>query len=119
MVKGKGLIRASNRKGVESGKVARTGAGRVKLRGAFVVAHEDDIRRRIQNVAERAGHSEPARGKVSIRRNRAGLGLDVATPFQEVAHRIVRELKKTFHGEATYHWSDSDGSLSAVWEREE
>ena len=48
---------------------------------------------------------------------RTGSGLEVTTTSQELAHRLVRELKKAFHGRATYSWSDRDGQLTARWER--
>jgi hypothetical protein len=40
----------------------------------------------------------------------------VLTTSQKLAHRIVRELNKAFHGHAKYSWSDNDGSLYARWE---
>jgi len=91
--------------------------GRVVLRGAFVAAHEEAIRRRIQNVATLAGVTQPERRIVSIDRDRHGL--DVLTTSQKLAHRIVHELKKTFRGRASYAWSDDDGSLFATWQRDD
>jgi hypothetical protein len=38
---------------------------------------------------------------------------------QRLAHRIVKELKKAFRGRASYHWDERDGSLYAVWERDD
>lgn len=88
--------------------------GRVVIRGAFAEAASAAIRQRIQNVAARAQHTQPQRRVVSMRRERDGL--EVLTTSQKLAHRIVRELKKTFRGRARYQWSD-DGTLFAVWER--
>ena len=121
MHKGKGLIRSNNRRGVESGKERETivehAVSRVALRGPYVAAHEADIRRRLENVVEAAGGAPQARDRiVSIERDDKGLA--VVTTTQELAHRIVHEMKKAFHGEASYTWSDGDGSLFAVWERE-
>ena len=89
--------------------------GRVVIRGAFAAADDEAIRRRIQNVAARARHTQPQRRLVSVQRE--GDGLEVLTTSQRLAHRIVHELKKTFRGRASYQWSD-DGSLFAVWERD-
>jgi NMD protein affecting ribosome stability and mRNA decay len=89
--------------------------GRVLLRGGYVHAHEADIRRRIQNVAARAAHTQPERRLVSIEADTGGL--EVLSTSQKLAHRIVRELKKTFGGRVSYQWSDTDGSLFARWER--
>lgn len=91
------------------------GFGRIILRGAFVGPNEDTIRRRIENVAERASFTQPQRRITSISQERDGL--EVITTSQKLAHRIVHELKKTFRGRASYAWSDRDGTLSATWER--
>lgn len=91
--------------------------GRVIVRGAFAESHEDEILRRIANVAERAGFTQPERRLVDIRR--PGGGLEVLTTSQKLAHRIVHELEKAFRGRATYAWSDRDGRLLATWERED
>jgi NMD protein affecting ribosome stability and mRNA decay len=90
--------------------------GRVVLRGGYIAGHETEIRRRIQNVAATARHTQPERRVVAIRRP-AG-GLEVLTTSQKLAHRIVHELRKAFGGRALYSWSDRDGRLFAIWERD-
>jgi hypothetical protein len=94
---------------------AETGFGKVVLRGGWLSGNEDAIRRRIANVAARAGGTGSQRRVVTIDRTPAGL--EVLTTSQRLAHRIARELKKTFRGRTTYAWSDSDGALYATWER--
>jgi hypothetical protein len=89
--------------------------GRVLIRGAYAAAREAVIRRRIENVATRAGFTQPEQRIVSVERR--GPVLEVLTTSQQLAHRIVHELKKLFRGRASYTWSD-DGSLLATWERE-
>jgi NMD protein affecting ribosome stability and mRNA decay len=91
--------------------------GRVLVRGRWPLAHEDAVRRRIANVAARAGVTQPERRLVSIARGRQGL--EVLTTSQKLAHRIVHELKKAFRGRAVYTWSHGDGSLLAVWQRDD
>jgi hypothetical protein len=91
--------------------------GRVLIRGAYAAANESQIRRRIANVAERARFTQPQRRVVSAGRD--GQVLEVLTTSQKLAHRIVHELKKAFRGRASYHWSDTDGSLFATWERDD
>jgi hypothetical protein len=114
----RGLIRANNRKGVRSGKVGteKDGGGRVLLRGAYVNLHENEIRRRLENVAGNAARGAREGAPLAIERD--GDGLCVRTGTQALAHRIVRELEKAFHGEASVQWSDRDGSLEATWRRE-
>jgi NMD protein affecting ribosome stability and mRNA decay len=92
------------------------GFGRLVLRGSYVAPHADAIRRRIENVAARAGFTQPERRIVSIEGD--GDGLEVITTSQKLAHRVVNELKKAFGGRASYAWSDRDGSLFATWQRD-
>ncbi|MFI5366156.1 MAG: NMD3-related protein [Candidatus Binatia bacterium] len=89
--------------------------GRVIIRGAYAEANEAVIRRRIKNVAGRAEFTQPERRIVSI--NRENATLEILTTSQKLAHRIVHELKKAFGGKSSYAWSDSDGTLSATWQR--
>jgi len=94
--------------------VAGRAAGDVLLKGPDVLAHEAEIRRRVARVAARAAFTQPERRIVSVRRTRAGL--EIKTTSQELAHRLVHELAKAFHGRASYSWSDRDGRLWATWE---
>jgi len=91
------------------------GFGRVIIRGAYALAHEAAIRRRLANIASRAAHTQPERRFSAIDR-RDDL-IEVITTSQKLVHRIVHELKKLFRGRASYAWSD-DGTLFATWERE-
>jgi len=93
------------------------GFGKVVLRGAYLWANEEAIRRRIENVSERASFTQPERRLASV--GREGDTLEVLTTSQKLAHRIARELRKTFRGKTTYAWSDRDGALFATWERED
>ena len=91
------------------------GFGKIVLRGAYVAAHEEAIRRRIENVAARAEFTQPQRRVVAITRERDGL--EILTTSQKLTHRIARELKKAFGGRTSYAWSDRDGALFATWDR--
>jgi hypothetical protein len=90
--------------------------GRVLIRGSYALTNEAAIRERIRKVEERARFTQPERKLVSVERD--GDVLEVLTTSQKLAHRIAKELKKAFHGRATYSWSDRDGSLFATWERD-
>ena len=114
----KGMIRSMNRKGVRSGKAGteKSGPGRVVLRGKYAELNEGAIVKRLEHVAERQrgkGFESPL-----LSFERTADGLEVVTESQELAQRLARELKKAFHGEATYKWSDGDRSLRATWERD-
>lgn len=93
------------------------GFGRVVIRGAYAAVNDAAIRRRIQNVAERAEFTSPQRRIVSLARD--GDVLEVLTTSQKLAHRIAHELKKAFRGQTSYAWSDRDGALFATWERDD
>jgi NMD protein affecting ribosome stability and mRNA decay len=89
--------------------------GRVVLRGTYVGPNEAALRQRVDNVAARAGFTQPQRRLVSV--SRTGDEIEVLTTSQKLAHRIVRELTKAFRGKSSYAWSDRDGALFATWER--
>jgi NMD protein affecting ribosome stability and mRNA decay len=88
-------------------------AGTVVLTGDLVESIEQELRRRIQNVCERARFTQPERRLLAVERTPAGL--KVTTTSQELAHRIGREIEKAFGGSTSYSWSDSDGHLFALW----
>jgi hypothetical protein len=79
--------------------------------------NEAEIRRRIDNVVARGEFTQPQRKLVSM--ERSGDEIEVLTTSQKLAHRIVHELKKAFRGRASYAWSDKDGSLFAIWQRDD
>ena len=97
-------------------KQAKSGEyfGRVLVRGANAIANLDAIRARIFNVERRAEFTQPERQIISSKWD--GIGLEVLTTSQKLAHRIARELEKAFGGRARYTWSDEDGAHSAVWQ---
>lgn len=93
------------------------GYGLVMVEGSYVARHADELLRRIRNVAARAAFTQPERRVVDIVPR--GSTLKVRTTSQKLAHRLARELAKAFHGTVSYHWSDRDGRLLAVWRRDD
>jgi len=87
--------------------------GRILIRIDGNGPEEGEIRRRMENVAERAQWTQSQRRILSIERN--ALDLEVLTTSQKLAHRIVRSLRSAFGGTATYGWSEHDGELRATW----
>ncbi len=81
-----------------------------------MAAKLDDIRRRIHNVAQRAGFTQPERQIVSIEWD--GTTLEILTTSQKLAHRIAHELPKAFGGRAKYQWVDGEPGLLATWQSE-
>jgi NMD protein affecting ribosome stability and mRNA decay len=97
---------------------ARSGiyVGIVRLQGSYVAAHEQELLRRIENVSARAEFTQPERRLLDVVPLKSGL--EVRTTSQRLAHRIARELEKTFQGTVTYRWSPDEGSLLATWRRD-
>jgi hypothetical protein len=91
--------------------------GRVILEGSYVELHAAELLRRIDNVAMRAAFTQPERRLIGI--DTRGSTVEVLTTSQKLAHRIARELEKAFRGSVSYHWSDGDGRLLAVWHRDQ
>jgi len=91
--------------------------GRVVLEGSYVAGHADELIRRIRNVAARAEFTQPERRLIEVVPR--GSTLEVLTTSQKLAHRLAREIAKAFRGSVSYHWSDDDGRLLAVWRRDE
>ncbi len=87
--------------------------GRVLVTGKGALERREKIERRIANVARLASNRQPERKLVS--QEWEGSTLEILTTSQKLAHRIARELSKTFGGKAAYKWSDDDGSLLATW----
>ncbi len=87
--------------------------GRVVVTGKGALERREAIERRIANVARLAGARQPERRIVS--KDWTNSTLEILTTSQRLAHRITKELTKTFGGKATYKWSEDDGSLLATW----
>lgn len=76
--------------------------------------------------ARRIRHEGPAALRCGlgpvVSRARAAPGhpaCEVLTTSQKLAHRIARELNRSFAGQVTNDWSDRDGELYAAWQRED
>jgi NMD protein affecting ribosome stability and mRNA decay len=91
------------------------GQGRLLIHGSAVGPRAKLIRDRIENVAKRAGKTQPERRLVSVAEVDGAGRLEVLTTSQKLAHRLAHELKKAFGGKVAYSWSD-DGSLFAQWD---
>jgi NMD protein affecting ribosome stability and mRNA decay len=88
--------------------------GRVSTTGPLGPAQEAAIRRRVRNVEQRAGYTQPERRTVRIEHTRSGF--EILTTSQKLAHRIGRELEKAFGGRTRFTWTTPEGSLEAVWD---
>jgi hypothetical protein len=91
------------------------GQGRLLIKGEAVPHNREAIEQRIQNVAKRAGKTQPERRLVSVEAHDGAM--EVLTTSQKLTHRLAHELKKAFGGRVTYNWND-DGTLLAHWNYE-
>lgn len=89
------------------------GQGRLVIRGV-AAERQEEVRRRIENVAKRAMKTQPERKIVSIETANDGDVIEVLTTSQKLAHRLAHEIKKLLRGKVAYSWSD-DGTLFAAW----
>jgi len=89
------------------------GQGRLIIRG-IAADRQEEIQRRLHNVAQRAMKTQPERRIVSLETTDGGATIDVLTTSQKLAHRLAHEVKKLLRGRVTYTWSD-DGTLFATW----
>lgn len=89
------------------------GQGRLVIRGVAAERREE-VRQRIENVAERAMKTQPERRIVSIEGMKDGDAIEVLTTSQKLTHRLAHEIKKLLRGKVSYSWSD-DGTLFATW----
>jgi len=88
--------------------------GRVRTTVPLDAAQELAVRRRVRNVEERAGYTQPQRRTVRIEGTRSGF--EILTTSQKLAHRIGRELEKAFGGRARFTWTAPEGNLEVVWD---
>jgi NMD protein affecting ribosome stability and mRNA decay len=84
--------------------------------GAFLDAHEAEIRNLIRNEEERARGINPLERIVAVRKEDGRMV--VTTTNEKLAQRIGRELRKAFRGRTEYLWSEDNRNLRVRWSRE-
>ena len=89
--------------------------GIVRLRGAFLNDHKDEIINLIRNEEERARGFNPLERIIKI--NDVDDGLEVTTTNEKLAQRIGKSLHKAYQGKVVYKWSNDTKLLRADWER--
>lgn len=110
-----GRVRARVHRGVRADKLPTGGAGHIIARGPFALNHIEEILRRVRNVSGRALAQDPAPAPIAF--GWTSEDIHIRTPSHRLAHRIARELLKSYAGRARYHWDDRDGALLVIWER--
>lgn len=88
-------------------------SGYVYLQGKFFASHRDEIKRLLENEAERAAEDNPL-ARIMEWQSEADGKLIVTTTTDHLARRLGHALSKAFHGKVRYGLSQRN-KLSRVW----
>lgn len=89
--------------------------GIVKIKGAFLNKHKQEIINLVKNEEEKAKGFNPLERIIKI--NEIDEGLEVTTTNEKLAQRIGRSLRKSYQGRVEYKWSHDTKLLRVEWER--
>jgi len=89
--------------------------GIVRLRGAFLIDHKDEIMNLIRNEEERARGFNPLERIIKI--NDVKSELEITTTNEKLAQRIGKSLQKAYQGNVEYKWSNDTKLIRVNWER--
>jgi len=92
--------------------------GEVRLAGAFVARHGDEIERLLQNEADRAAEDNPT-GRIAEWRRMAPDRLTLTTTTEHLAKRLGQALHKAFDGLVHYEFSHENKFAHVTWTRED
>jgi len=91
-------------------------SGVVTLRGKFLQTHRDEILSIVRNEERRARETNPLERIMEIRDG--GESVEILTTDEKLAQRIGREIRKAYHGTASYKWSEDANLVRVNWSRE-
>jgi len=91
-------------------------SGVVTLRGTFLQTHRDEILAIVRNEERRARETNPLERIMEIRDGSEGV--EILTTDEKLAQRIGREIRKAYHGAASYKWSEDANLLRVNWSRD-
>jgi len=91
-------------------------SGVVTLRGKFLQTHRDEILAIVRNEERRARGTNPLERIMAIRDG--GGSVEILTTDEKLAQRIGREIRKAYHGTASYKWSEDANLLRVNWARD-
>ena len=91
-------------------------SGVVTLRGKFLQTHRDEILSIVRNEERRARETNPLERIMDIRDG--GGSVEILTTDEKLAQRIGREIRKAYHGTASYKWSEDANLLRVNWSRD-
>ncbi len=90
--------------------------GYVTLRGAYLWAHEEEIRNILRNEESKAVAKNPL--ERIMRMERDGDDLLIETTEEKLAEHLGRALHKSHQGELKVVWTDDHSRCRVTWQRE-
>ncbi len=92
-------------------------SGYVYAQGKFFASHQDDIKRLLENEAERASEDNPLARIMGWQTDSDGV-LTVTTTTEHLARRLGHALNKAFHGKVRYGVSQRNKLARVWWQRD-
>jgi aromatic ring-opening dioxygenase LigB subunit len=95
-------------------------AGIVTLKGAYLLAHKEEILQTIRNEEENSKHKNPLERIMKIEESLAGSSttITITTTDSRLARRLGRVVNKANGGELTIKFSHQDELVRVHWERD-
>jgi NMD protein affecting ribosome stability and mRNA decay len=90
-------------------------AGIVKLSGAYLRAHREEIEHLIRHVEQREQRSHPLKRVMDIRATRGGL--EVTTTDAKLAQGIGVAIRRAHRGELEAEWTGVESVMRVSWSR--
>jgi NMD protein affecting ribosome stability and mRNA decay len=90
--------------------------GIVKLSGAFLDSHRQEILNLIHNEGDRAKQLNPLERVIDIEMMTSGI--DILTTNERLAQRIGKALHRAYHGVVSYAWSQDTKLARVTWQRD-
>ena len=90
--------------------------GIVKLTGAFLDSHRQEILNLIHNESDKAKQLNPLERVMDI--ETIDSGIDVLTTNERLAQRIGKALHKAYSGAVNYAWSHDTKLARVTWQRD-
>ncbi|MCQ2039967.1 BCAM0308 family protein [Pseudomonas kunmingensis] len=91
-------------------------AGTIRLRGAFVKAHADELSGLIRNTEEKEKAEHPLERLMAI--SDEPDGLRVTTTGLHLARRIGHALEAAYDGDLKIHYDGEEYYVDVLWQRD-
>lgn len=91
--------------------------GVLKMSGAFISSHQDEILNLIRNESNDALADNPLERVMSMEVE--GGEVLITTTNEKLTQRLGRALHRAYHGDIEYKWSEDNKLARVFWNREE